>query len=107
MARDFAKAFYRSKAWEICRAGYISYRRGLCEDCLANGIYTPGDTVHHIIELTPDNINDPEISLSWDNLRLVCRDCHAKEHKRDIKRYKIDELGRVITAGTPPIQKNF
>ena len=35
--REFAKAFYKSKAWQQCRAGYIAYRRGLdggmCEIC--------------------------------------------------------------------------
>ena len=35
-------------------------------------------------ELTPDNINDPAVSLSWSNLRLLCRDCHAKRHARGV-----------------------
>ena len=53
--------------------------------------------------LTPDNIHDPSVTLSWDNLKLVCRDCHAKEHG-SMKRYKVDEFGRV-TMGYPPIRR--
>lgn len=92
--RDFAKAFYKSRAWQNCRTGYAASVGGLCEDCLDKGLYRPGEIVHHMTELTPDNINDPAVSLSWSNLRLLCRDCHAKRHGTT-KRYKVDEAGRV------------
>ena len=103
MARDFAKAFYKSKAWQVCRAGFIKSRVGLCEDCLARGLYTPGKIVHHKVHLTPDNITDPMIALSWDNLKLVCQDCHAAEHAAE-KRYTFDAMGNVVEPGTgePP-----
>ncbi|UWP69737.1 HNH endonuclease [Subdoligranulum variabile] len=68
---------------------------GLCEQCLKTGLVKPGEIVHHKVHLTPDNINDPEVSLSWNNLELLCRDCHAKAHG-SLKRYKVDEMGRVI-----------
>ena len=67
---------------------------GLCEDCLDKGLYRPGEIVHHMVELTPENINDPAVALSWSNLRLLCLDCHAKRHGTT-KRYKVDEAGRV------------
>lgn len=95
MAREFAKAFYRSAAWISCREGYIKFRGGLCEECLRHGVYRSGDTVHHKVHLTPDNIKDPAVALSWDNLELLCRDHHAERH-RGARRYKVDELGRVI-----------
>lgn len=98
MARDFAKAFYKSREWQVCRAGYVKLRAGLCEDCLTRGIYTPGKVVHHKVHLTPENITDPAIALSWDNLRLVCQDCHAAEHAAE-KRYTFDELGNVVIHG--------
>jgi len=63
---------------------------------MKKGICRPGDIVHHIIELTPENINDPNITLCFDNLRLVCRDCHAKEHSQRDRRYLIDSDGRII-----------
>ena len=94
--RDFAKAFYKSRAWQECRAGYAASVGGLCEDCLDRGLYRPGEIVHHMIELTPDNINDPAVSLSWSNLRLLCRDCHAKRHGAR-RRYRVDPAGRVTS----------
>ena len=68
---------------------------GLCEDCLERGEITPGEIVHHIVELTPENISNPEIALSWGNLRLVCRKCHGMHHRKKKKRYEVDEFGRV------------
>ena len=60
--REFATAFYKSKAWQRCRAGYIAYRRGvdggLCEICGDQ----PGYIVHHKTHLTPQNINDANIT---------------------------------------------
>lgn len=93
--KEFAKGFYKSKAWQRTRAAYISSVFGLCEDCLRKGIYKPGEIVHHIIPLTPDNISDASIALSWDNLRLVCRDCHGEEH-RNKRRYRIDDNGKIF-----------
>lgn len=94
MARDFAKAFYHSREWTRCQAEYVKRTGGLCERCRERGLIVPGVIVHHKIHITPDNINDPSITLNNDNLILVCRDCHAELHKRK-KRYKVDELGRV------------
>ena len=94
MARDFAKEFYHSQAWRQAQASYVKQSGGLCERCLQNGLYTAGVIVHHKIHLTPDNINDPEVALSPNNLMLLCRECHALEHKR-AKRWKVDEFGRV------------
>lgn len=93
--REFAEQFYKSKAWRETRKAYAKGRAGLCERCLARGIYRPGEIVHHKVHLTPENISDPLVSLCWDNLELLCRDCHGDEHKRIERRYMVDELGRV------------
>lgn len=78
MAKEWAKAFYKSDKWLKCRAAYIAERinidGGLCEDCQKN----MGYIVHHIEKLTPENINDTEVTLNFDNLRFVCKDCHDK-----------------------------
>ena len=99
MAREFAKQFYSSKAWQDCREGYAKSQRYLCENCLRRGIYKPGEIVHHMIEITPDNIYKPEISMSWDNLQLLCRDCHAEQHKKRNKgrRFVVGDDGKVHT----------
>ena len=95
--QDWAVWFYKSKLWQQCRDAYISRAGGLCERCLAKGIIKPGVIVHHKTHLTPVNIYDPEVALSHDSLELLCRDCHAEEHKRNKKRYKVDKTGRVTT----------
>lgn len=82
MAKEYAKSFYKSKAWQRCRDEYAKSVNWLCEDCLEQGIYKPGEIVHHMIEITPENINDPMVTLNWDNLRLVCRECHAENMAR-------------------------
>ena len=92
--QEYAKTFYKSKAWQSCRASYLKQARGLCEVCLKRGLYTPADTVHHIKHITPQNIGDPSITLSFSNLMAVCRDCHAEQH-RTKRRYKVDKFGRV------------
>ena len=94
--KPFAEQFYKSQAWKHTRDEYMRSQGGLCEICWANGIIKAGEIVHHKVELTPDNINDINIALGWDNLQLVCRECHAKHHDRRQRRYKLDELGRVI-----------
>lgn len=94
--REFAKAFYKSKAWQNTREAYAASVGRLCERCQRAGVYRAGEIVHHKQELTPENISDPEVSLSWDNLELLCRDCHGKAHGA-AKRYKVDEMGRVKT----------
>ena len=94
--QEYAKAFYSSTAWKRTREAYSKSVGGLCESCLQKGQYKAGEIVHHKIHLTPDNINDPSISLNWENLILLCRSCHGEQHDKIIRRYKFDELGRVI-----------
>ncbi len=95
--KEYATKFYKSKQWQKVRSEYAASVGGLCENCLKKGIYRPGDIVHHIEHITPDNIYNPEITLSFKNLRLVCRECHAEEHNERMKarRWFIDADGRV------------
>ena len=80
MAKEFARKFYSSKAWQSCRNEYAKRRHYLCEECLRQGIYKPGVIVHHKIEIDPITIEKPEIALNFDNLELLCRECHAEAH---------------------------
>ena len=112
MSKPFARQFYSSAAWHACRNEYAKKRGYLCENCLRQGIYKPGEIVHHKIELDPVNIENPEITLNPDNLMLLCRDCHAKIHgleggrwgvvnerkrkeRAERQRYIVSEDGRV------------
>jgi 5-methylcytosine-specific restriction protein A len=100
MAREFAKGFYRSKAWHKCRVAYKQSVFGMCERC-----GRPGDEVHHKIWLTPDNVNNPDIALGWDNLELLCASCHSKEHMSKYgplgDGYSFDDNGDLVY--TPPL----
>lgn len=96
MAKDFAKKFYSSYAWKSCRATYKKQVGYLCERCLAKGIIRTGDELHHLIVLTPDNIDDPNITLNFDNLILLCHDCHMEmHHEAKPKRFSVDEFGNI------------
>lgn len=97
--KQYAEKFYKSRAWQQTRDAYSASVNHLCEKCLAQGLVTPGEIVHHIRPITRDNISNPEITLSWDNLQLLCRPCHEKIHRRTPKRYIIDECGHVIITG--------
>lgn len=96
MAREFAGNFYKTAAWKKCRDSYIQSVGGLCERCYAAGIIRHGDTVHHKVHLSPENINDPAVTMNFENLELLCRDCHAALHAKNQKRYRVDETGKVI-----------
>jgi 5-methylcytosine-specific restriction endonuclease McrA len=101
MAREYAKKFYKSKAWRQCRQAYFDMKHGLCERCDETG-----KIVHHKKYITPENINDANITLSFDNLELLCQDCHNKEH---FERYSatvwgtmFDSTGNLIQKSKPP-----
>ena len=114
MAKEFARKFYSSKAWQECRNEYMKRAHYLCENCLRKGIYKPAEIVHHIIEIDPITIERPEIALSFDNLEALCRECHAEKHelsggrwsevnkkKREAKaagqRYFVGENGKIFS----------
>ena len=95
--KQFAGVLYNTKKWQQMRKLVWSRDRGLCQECLKKGIIRQGEAVHHIVEITPDNVTDPNIALNPDNLVTLCRECHKAKHKKALdRRYEIDELGRVI-----------
>lgn len=108
MAHEYAKAFYESEAWRKCRLGYISHRRaidgGLCEECKEQ----LGYIVHHKKHISPSNINNPDITLSFGNLEYVCKACHDKIHDycgraTSSRKIYFDELGNPVQ--TPPLKR--
>jgi len=107
MAKEWAKKFYKSKAWRNCRASFIAERRlidgGLCQCCGK----LPGYIVHHKVALTPANINDPEISLNHELLSYECKDCHDKHEGHGIGNQgagllvDFDEEGQPVPISPP------
>lgn len=107
--KAWAEWFYNSDAWRACREAFLQSKGYLCERCS-----TPDDPVaakiaHHKTYLTKVNINDPYITLSWDNLEALCQDCHNKEHHRAErrKRYAFDEAGNLISQSPPYFKNRF
>lgn len=100
--KEYAKAFYKSKAWQRRSAEYRREVGGLCERCLHRGLITPGEIVHHRVPISPSNIHDIEITMGADNLELVCRECHAEAHgAHKGRRFTVDETGRVTAKDAP------
>ena len=95
------EAFYTSWKWRKCRKAFANSKGNLCERCLKRGIINPGSKeqpleVHHKEPITDENINDPKITLNWDNMELLCKQCHDEERKTREKRWKIGPNGKVI-----------
>lgn len=99
--KNFAKKFYHSKEWTNTQKLYKQSKHGICERC---GRTNKIMIVHHKLALTPYNIDNPDIALNFNNLELLCIDCHNKEH---FKKYspireglEFDTNGELIQ--TPP-----
>lgn len=80
------RRFYRSKAWQECRALVWERQNGLCADCMERGELTPIDEVHHTVELTELNVGDPKVSLDPDRCVGLCILCHNARHGKGFKR---------------------
>lgn len=104
MAREFARRFYKSAAWQQARELALLRDHGLCQ---TPGCFMPAQEVHHKIELTPENIEDPAVALCIDNLTCLCRDCHMRIHraKEENSRYFFDETGRPVAIDAPPSKR--
>lgn len=89
--QEYAKHFYLGVQWKKCRAAFMQSKGYVCEMCGA-----PAEIAHHIEHISPANIHDVNITLSWDNLMCVCRDCHGLLHS-DMK-LSFDEAGQIVKA---------
>lgn len=110
-AKPWAVSFYHSSEWLRTREAYMNLPirtdrgicpPGMCERCFSMGVLRPANTVHHVTWLTPDNIGDPSVSLSFDNLMRVCMDCHAAIHSglgEATPRVAFDSEGNVVPLG--------
>lgn len=95
-ARNFARKFYSSKAWEKKSKTYRK-NHPLCVRCLKKGLYTRSTCVHHKIHISEDNFRDPQILFGDANLEALCDDCHAKEHSKHKVEFEYDENGTLIS----------
>lgn len=59
-------------SWRMVRQQHIE-DNPLCYDCLAQGIYTEGRDVHHLIKLA----DRPDLRDVASNLMTLCHSCHS------------------------------
>lgn len=115
--------FYKCKAWYQVSHAYRKHVHNLCERCGCptwrkndpnfqrlkdNGEDVRHGIVHHKVYINDTNVNDPYITLSFDNLELLCINCHSKEHFDKTQEIRddveFDANGRLI-AKYPPFSK--
>lgn len=87
MLYDSLTQFYHSKEWKHIRQQAIqraTNEKGLVIDEITREpIVNAYDMiVHHVIELMPSNVNDLDISLNLDNLKVVSFKTHNDLHQR-------------------------
>ena len=79
------ESFYTQTVWRKLRSTVIQEhisRDGalICDYCHSQ-IVAPYDAVcHHIVPLTEQNVNDPDISLNPENIMVVHHNCHNLIH---------------------------
>ncbi len=106
----FAHQFYHSRQWKAVRALVWDRAHGLCERCMERGVLRPADVVHHKVPLSPENMNDVDVTLNPGNLVALCHDCHTAVHQQlgvgamngkkvEEARVGFDEEGNVIRLG--------
>ena len=99
MAKKFNKKLYNSKEWRSIKNYVLNRDLYICQVCGKPNV----NIVHHIIELTPVNINNPTITLNADNLITLCEECHRCVHadyihNKEEVRYLFDADGNIIPA---------
>ncbi len=82
---EVKRKFYNSTAWRKLSAYYAASKGWICERCKNKNVDFTKPIYgqlhcHHIQELTDDNIQNPDIALNEDNLILLCRVCHNRQH---------------------------
>lgn len=79
---NILKSFYASLIWQNFRIATIAERGLRCEYCGELVVRAKDLTLHHIKELTPENVSDVMISLNPANILVVHHECHNKIHNR-------------------------
>lgn len=76
------KSFYNSARWRKFRVSFLASHDPVCAVC-KKIITDPLDCeLDHIVELTPENVLNPDITLNPDNVQILCHSCHDKKHNR-------------------------
>ena len=84
VAKDKAE-IYNSREWKELRIAKLRSTKGLCEECMQEGIVTRGRCVQHIVPIETARTKDEMRRLASDGgvpgLKSLCFVCHARIHK--------------------------
>ena len=110
MSYGARRKFYNSKLWNDVKNTIWLKQNLLCNRC-GKPVYVDGlsewipkdkrrtGIVHHIVYLNDINISDENLTINEDNLEGLCKDCHEKEHHKNISvrdDYLFDENGNLV-----------
>ena len=81
-SKDYQRLLNSRRWWEVKRMVW-QRANGLCEECLKQGIVTPGVDCHHIRPV--ESAHSPQemeaLCFNTDNIRLLCVPCHIRIHQ--------------------------
>lgn len=85
--------FYRSKSWQFLRWRVLaSYGR----KCMSCGLV---DTEIHVDHIKPRS-KFPHLSLTFDNLQVLCRDCNMEKSNIHSEDYREKAIGEELDRAT-------
>ena len=104
--------FYNTKAWKQNRVAYAISQNCICERC-GRAVYVSGINsylpkrkrlryvVHHKEHLNETNYTK-DIAFDWNNLELLCIECHNQIHGQQITKEGLtfDPNGNLIRTKT-------
>lgn len=74
--------FYCRKPWRDLSYSLKIEANGKCNRCKESILDFKYLIAHHKVELTEDNVDEPNISLNPKLIEIICHQCHNKEHRR-------------------------
>lgn len=83
------QAVYKDPRWPYLRKAVIRRDKDICYFC--GKLILKRRTIHHLIELTPENYSDENIAFNLDNLVECHIDCHNIHHGRFGKQTIVDK----------------
>lgn len=92
--KDKYQVFYNSKEWKYLRRVKFRAAAGLCEECLKKGKIVAGREVHHKEPIE----KNWEKRLDYDNLILLCDECHRLAHERSSRLQEFNKFWEEINA---------
>lgn len=93
--RELRAKAYNNTEWRKLRNSYIKIHP-LCEECLDKGKITPAEDVHHIKSPFSNNTINYNLLLDSDNLKSVCKECHAEIHNKQQNKVTVQDVLRQL-----------